>query len=64
MNSRPWLSDGLKVEAPTEEATAATAGSASTIAAARCCSSDIALNEMSVDASVPPNTRPVSSWGK
>ena len=63
-NNRPWFIDGLKVEAPTADATACTAGSASTIAAARCWSSDIARNEMSVEASVAANTSPVSSCGK
>ena len=61
---RPWLTDALKPEAPTEEPTPATAGSASTISSARCCSFDMASKEMSAEARVEPMIRPVSSCGK
>ena len=37
-NSRPLLTEALKVEAPTDDPTCATAGSDSTIWVARCCS--------------------------
>ena len=64
MNSRPLLTEALKPEAPTDEPTAGTAGSDSTIWVARCCSSFIASNEMSGEARVPPKISPVSSCGK
>ena len=51
MKSRPRLTEAFKPEAPTEEPTPATAGSASTTSTACCCSSSIASNEMSGDAS-------------
>jgi hypothetical protein len=38
MNIRPWLTEALNPEAPTEEPTAATAGSASTMSSAWRCS--------------------------
>ena len=61
---RPWLTDALKPEAPTEEPTPATAGSASTISSACCCSFAMASKEMSAEAWVEPMIRPVSSCGK
>ena len=64
MNMRPWLTDAFQPDAPTEEPTPATAGSASTISSACCCSLAMASKEMSVAAWVEAMTRPVSSWGK
>ena len=64
MKSVPRLTDALKPPLPIEEPTSATAGSAETIAMAFCCSSAMALKEMSVEARVPPHISPVSSSGK
>jgi hypothetical protein len=64
MNMRPWLTEGFQPEAPTEEPTLATAGSASTMSRAWFCSLVMAPNEMSVAATVEAMTRPVSSCGK
>ena len=50
----------IRIEEPTPE----TAGSASTISAACCCSTYIAWNEMSGEACVTPKISPVSSCGK
>ena len=64
MNSVPRLTDALQPEAPTDEPTPATAGSARTIASACCCRSTMVWNETSVEARVPPKISPVSSCGK
>ena len=64
MNSEPRLTEAFQPEVPIEEPTPATAGSARTIASAFCCSSNIAWNEISVEAWVPPQIRPLSSCGK
>ena len=64
MNSRPWLTEALNTEPPTEDPTPATAGSASTMSRTRSCSSTMDLNEMSGEARVEPKIRPVSSCGK
>ena len=50
--SQPELTDPPHPEPPSDEPTPATAGSSRTMAAARCCSSLIAGNEMSVEDSV------------
>ena len=49
---RPWLTEALKPEAPTEEPTPATAGSASTMSSAWLLQLDIASKEMSGEARV------------
>ena len=49
---------------PMKEAVLATSGSLRTAASTLCWSRDIAPKETSGDASVNPNTRPVSSCGK
>ena len=64
MNMRPRLTAALKPEAPTEEPTLATAGSASTMSSASFCSLAMASKEMSVEARVEAKIRPVSSRGK
>ena len=64
MNMRPWLTEAFNPDAPTEEPTPATAGSASTISSARCCSFAMASKETSAEAWVEPKIRPVSSCGK
>jgi hypothetical protein len=64
MKSWPRFTDAFQLDVPIEEPTPDTAGSASTISVAFCCSSYIAWNEISADARVPPQIRPVSSCGK
>ena len=64
MKSEPRLTDELHPDAPIDEPTPATAGSASTMSVAFCCSSNIAWKDASVDACVPPQISPVSSAGK
>ena len=64
MNMRPKLTAALNGEAPIEDPTAATAGSARTTFIALSCSAFIASKEMSGEASVPPKISPVSSCGK
>ena len=61
MNMRPVF---CEPKPPLNELTVATFGSARTIAAARACSSTIAGNEMSSDASVLMRSWPMSSSGK
>ena len=56
MNSEPRLTEALQPDVPIEEPTPATAGSARTIASARCCNSYMVWNETSVDARVPPRS--------
>ena len=51
-------------EAPIKEEALATAGSARTVSAMRCCKLIMALKETSGEASVKPKIRPVSSCGK
>jgi hypothetical protein len=63
MNMLPRLTEAL-TRRPDGGADAGDGGSACTMASAFCCRSYIAWNETSVEASVPPQTRPVSSCGK
>src|SRR5712691_729462 len=63
VKSEPRFTEALYGEVPMEEPTLATAGSARTIASAFCCNSYIAWNEISVEAWVPPQIRPVSACG-
>ena len=62
-NSVPRLFAPKNEAPPTPEPTSMTAGSLPMISATRRCSSTMVLNETSGEARVPPNTRPVSSWG-
>ena len=64
MNSRPWLTDALKAEAPTDEPTPATAGSASDDLGRLLLQLGHGRKEMSLAACGPPKMSPVSSCGK
>ena len=64
MKSWPRLTDEFHADVPIDDPTPAIAGSASTMSVAFCCSSNIAWNEASVEACVPPQISPVSSAGK
>ena len=61
---RPWLTEALKPDAPTDEPTFATAGSAKIRSSASVCSLFIAAKEMSGEARVEAKINPVSSCGK
>ena len=63
MKSWPRLTEELYDEVPIDEPTPAMAGSACTMSVACCCSSNIAWNEISGEAWVEPQIRPVSSNG-
>ncbi len=63
MKSCPRLTEELYDEVPIDEPTPAIAGSASTMSLACCCSSNMAWNEISGEAWVEPQIRPVSSGG-
>jgi hypothetical protein len=54
MKNCPRLDEALNVDWPIDDPTPDTAGSASTISAARCCSSNMVSNEVSAGATVPP----------
>ncbi len=64
MNTRPLLTRPLQVVPPTEEPSPETAGSDRITLSARCCSSIMVRNEMSVEATDTPPMKPESSCGK
>ena len=61
---RPLLTVEAPMPEPMNEAIVATAGSARTIRATRCCNCFMAMKEISWAASVVPKMMPVSCCGK